>query len=255
MRIWYICVHRPRLVRRWFVIAPLALRPGLLKILFNSQSPLSSYLLVPLYLSPSSLTSRSRSPGADASLWAFSAALSKPPLRPTSVVDRKSRIAQLHRSRTKRPRIPNRSFPLLAACHTSAHRNLRWAPQAVAVTENMPPDPGLVRAPPALGCGFALRQLEELASETMTCLQLVESRRRLSIGFRWSSIRFLVRLSLPAVTVSLLSDPRIRPHVGFLLPSGIPRLRFARDLGRAIGRQSYQPPYCIHSTPCSHVLS
>jgi hypothetical protein len=77
---------------------------------------------------PSScLASHSQSSDSDASLCVSSTALSGPTVCPTSVVDRKSRIAWLHRSSAKRSLMLNRFIRLPVACNTSAQRVFCWA--------------------------------------------------------------------------------------------------------------------------------
>ena len=120
--------------------------------------------------------------------------------QPTPVVDKESRIAWLHRSSAKRSQTLNRFFLLPVTRHIPAHRIFCWAFQwgqflkrCSRVWARYGPYQHL-----AVGLFFVhLRYL--LASETMACLQLVESRCQPLVALHRSCIRFLKHLLLTAV--------------------------------------------------------
>jgi len=68
---------------------------------------------------------RSRCSHSDASLRASSSAGFGTSL-PTFAVERKTKIACVHRSSAKRSRIVNQSLPLPVSRHTYAHRDFCW---------------------------------------------------------------------------------------------------------------------------------
>jgi len=104
-----------------------------------------------------------------------------------------------------------------------------------------PPQPclGPVRAPPTLGHGPALRPLEALASEAVTGLQLVKSRRLplfagTESGF-WHTFpcrQYWYFFPVTRESAHILASCHFS--------SEISRLRCARDLGRGIGRLPYR---------------